>query len=430
MKRDQHVSADKYLQEYCKIYNDITSNFQQQLKKIGVSLVDQANKNTAEVLNVTWRNDRKSCIYGQLSPACAACRTGEKSISLYISLMCHRKCYYCFNPNQQYYDVFCQKKKDVVAELVQYASNGKEYDQIALTGGEPLLHKQDSIRFFETARKLYPIAYLRLYTSGDLLDTVTFSAFQQAGLDEIRFSLKLEDTCEERELVYQKIQEAKQFIPHVMVEMPVIPGTLSEMQEILWRLDAMKIDGINLLEFCFPYNRATEFAKRGFGVKYPPFRILYDYDYAGGLPVAGSETEALSLIRFAVNHKLCLGVHYCSLENKQTAQIFECNQSLSDDVYCYFSPRDFFLKSIKIFGEASLKAAAVLQRCGNIKYRTNRQAHYVEFHPKHLPLVGEAVGAVRVGIAFYVREAGEDGDYLREVAIEQADLGELTIEKL
>jgi len=44
-----------------------------------------------------------------------------------------------------------------------------------------------------------------------------------------------------------------------MVEMPVIPGSLEEMKDLLKKLDSLGIFGINLLEFCFPLNNAQVF---------------------------------------------------------------------------------------------------------------------------------------------------------------------------
>ena len=82
---------------------------------------------------------------------------------------------------------------------------------------------------------------------------------------------------------------AKRHIPSVMVEMPVIPGSEQHMHKLFRAFQEVGIDGINLLEFCFPFCNWDEFSKRGFMLKNPPFEVMYDYDYSGGLAVAGSE---------------------------------------------------------------------------------------------------------------------------------------------
>ena len=54
-----------------------------------------------------------------------------------------------------------------------------------------------------------------------------------------RFSIKPEDVARPDAPVFGRIEAAVSSLPDVMVEMPVIPGTLSEMQELLVRLDDM-----------------------------------------------------------------------------------------------------------------------------------------------------------------------------------------------
>ena len=144
------------------------------------------------------------------------------------------------------------------------------------------------------------------YTRGDLLDDPCLDALADAGLDEVRFSIKPEDVARPDAPVFGRIEAAVSSLPDVMVEMPVIPGTLSEMQELLVRLDDMGVRGVNLLEFCFPLCNAEAFRDRGFELRKHPFNYLYDYWYGGGVPVAGSEAEALTLMEYAVVRACCL----------------------------------------------------------------------------------------------------------------------------
>jgi len=113
---------------------------------------------------------------------------------------------------------------------------------------------------------------------------------------------------------------AKEYIPDVVVEMPVIPGTLDEMKKLLNELNQIEITGINLLEFLYPWVNPEEYKKRGFKVKHRPYEVLYSYTYPGGLPISGSEEECLELLLYALEKKFKMGVHYCSLENKLTSQ--------------------------------------------------------------------------------------------------------------
>ena len=56
----------------------------------------------------------------------------------------------------------------------------------------------------------------------------------------------------------KQIAFTRQYVPNVIVEMPVMPDGFAEMKEILPELDHLQISGINLLEFCFPLSNAEE----------------------------------------------------------------------------------------------------------------------------------------------------------------------------
>ena len=153
------------------------------------------------------------------------------------------------------------------------------------------------------------------------------------------------------------IERAVAFIPDVMVEMPVGPHDGLAMKELLARLDAIGVRGVNLLEFGFPLCNAEAFAERGLELRQNPYPILYNYWYAGGLPIAGSEAECLELMRFAAERGLKLGVHYCSLDNKNTGQIYQQNKGfLLDKAFAaahgwlHFDEGDYFLKCVKVVG--------------------------------------------------------------------------------
>lgn len=105
-----------------------------------------------------------------------------------------------------------------------------------------------------------------------------------AGLDEIRFSVKLdgdEALAPEHARTLDAIERAVAFIPDVMVEMPVGPHDGLAMKELLVRLDAMGVRGVNLLEFGFPLCNAEAFAERGLELRQNPYPILYNYWYGG-----------------------------------------------------------------------------------------------------------------------------------------------------
>lgn len=374
------------LAAYARIYIDIYADFMKQVEQTGLSVDasgqalqvnDQINRLQKKMAVV--RNHSKSVYINHISPSCLACQTGILSATFFISLKCSRKCFYCFNPNQEEYDFFREHHRDTVAELERMAADNRTLQHIALTGGEPLLHKAETVAFFTAAKRLYPQAYTRLYTCGDLVDERILVELQQAGLDEIRFSIRLHDPEAGRRQAYDKIALAKKFIPYVTVEMPVLPGSYEMMADILLELERLQVFSINLLEFCFPFANADEFQKRDFRIKSPPFRVLYNYWYAGGLPVSGSEGVCLDLLEFALDRGLKLGVHYCSLENKHTGQIYQQNGYNSYSPLYTFSRKDYFLKSAKVFGDDIPTVLQFFERVGNDLYETNPEYNYLEF---------------------------------------------------
>jgi uncharacterized protein len=373
-----------YLEQYLRIYE----RFMEQVRQTGVEVesVNEPRSGPAKMADLhlrgaILRNDARSLYTRRISEACLACQKGVGSATYFISLKCHRNCFYCFNPNQEGHAFFREHKRDVVTELNALKENSKSVRHIALTGGEPLLHKEDTLRFFQQARKDFPKVYTRLYTCGDHLDPNTLEALKEAGLDEIRISIRMEDLANGQRHTFDQIALAKGYIPQVMVEMPVLPGTLEEMKGVLKELARLQIFGINLLEFCFPYHNAGIYRERGYKIKARPYRVLYNYEYGGGLPVAGSEDICLELVAYALQENLDLGVHYCSLENKHSGQIYQQNSLRPLPKSMAFSPRDYFLKTAKVFGDDKEVVRKTLQQTGCTDWEENEEYNYLQFHP-------------------------------------------------
>jgi len=411
------------LREYANTYVQIYQDFMEQVQTMGLEI--ESKDTTALVAEktealrkkgATVRNSDKSIFTNRISPSCVACQTGVDSSTFFISLKCHRDCFYCFNPNQENYEHFREHTRDTVAELDETRRTNPRMGHLALTGGEPLLHKDETYRFFEHARKLYPTAHTRLYTSGDHIDRVTLEALQKSGLSEIRFSIRMHDLAKGQTHTYDNIALAREYIPNVMVEMPILPNTLDEMKDVLLRLDELGIFGINLLEFCFPLNNVETYREKGYKVKARPFRVLYDYWYAGGLPIAGSELVCLDLLDFALEKGLKLGVHYCSLENKHTGQLYKQNSGQHLPSRLYFSQRDYFFKTAKVFGEDVPAVRQVFDKAGYREYIFNAQQNSIEFHVNQIGSLKKL--NVEVGVCSHVVETRENEPVLRELKVD------------
>lgn len=411
------------LREYVNIYARIYHDFMEQVRQMGIEIAPEEEAGTtAEKIErlrkkgAILRNSDKSIYINRISPSCVACQTGLGSSTFFISLKCHRDCFYCFNPNQENYGYYRDHTRDTIAELDELHQTAPHMQHIALTGGEPLLFKEETYRFFEHANDLYPASHTRLYTSGDHIDRATLESLQKSGLKEIRFSIRMHDLAKGHRLTYEKIALAHEYIPNVMVEMPVMPDTLAEMKEVLHDLDQLGVFGINLLELCFPLNNPEVYRKRNYRIKAHPFRVLYDYWYAGGLPVEGSETVCLDLIDFALEARLKLGVHYCSLENKHTGQVYKQNNTQDLPRRMCFSQKDYFLKTAKVFGRDIPPVKQALDGSDYHDYMINEQRDYLEFHVNKIGSLRKM--DIDIGIASSVIEMRDNEPVVRELKVD------------
>ena len=427
--------SNPLLSKNAQMYINIENNYLAQVEEFGLE-IERVNKsvNKPEITltnssdstlktlieeGLVVGNDTKSLHFNWISPACVSCRKGLDSLTFTISMHCPRDCFFCFNPNQGNYEHLQEQANNPAKELIELFKQNRCLRDIALTGGEPLLHKDETEEFFRTASQYFPDAYTRLYTSGAFLDEPFLEKLAAAGLDEIRFSIKTDDAPDAIQEVLDLIALSRKHIEFVMVEMPVLPDELELMKDLLLSLDTIGISGINLLELCFPFNNAQEFRRRGYTLKSEPFRVLYNYWYAGGLPVAGSEQACIELLKYTSENKLSMGVHYCSLENKLSGQVYQQNLSAYQDYpYCHFSQRDYFLKSAKVYGNDALLVNIALLEKGYEALRYDKDAQVLEFLPDYLASLADAFPNLEVAISYHILEQDDQGIALRELRLD------------
>lgn len=420
------LEARPTLRAWLDEYADIEADYLAQLGRWGIRIAPRdadadavrAVKERLHALGARFRNGDAGIVCGGLSSACVACTGGRGSKTFFLSLACNRSCYFCFNANQAGYADHLRLNDAWRDEVDAFASAcGGDVTHVGLTGGEPLLHADEAVAFCAYVHERFPDAHIRLYTAGDFLDEPLLARLRDAGLAELRMSIKLDDGEDDVDDALARLALATRFIPDVMVEMPVVPGTGERMRALLRELDRLGAFGINLLEFCYPLGAWDEFERRGFAVKNPPFPVLYDYGYAGGLPIAGSELLCFELVEFALDEGLSLGVHYCSLENKNRDQIYVQNAPFpSDDAVYERDPHDFFLTTLKVFdGDVPLVQRA-LEACGVHAYAFEDDGLSLAFHPRHAAAVqGLPVMLCR---SYNVLEECDGGTAMRELKLE------------
>lgn len=368
-----------------------------------------------------FKNAGASIIWGWQSKACVECTGAKGSETFSTTFKCHRDCYFCFNYNVADYDKFvregCPWREGLEDAERRYGHDGLA--ALGLTGGEPLLMLDDSIDLLKEAGKRFPSSHKRMYTSGDLLTEESAARLKEAGLDEIRFSVKQDDPEERQERVLSAMEIAKRYIPSLMVEMPIIPNTEEHMHDLFNRWADIGIDGINLLEFCFPFHSWEEYAKRGFEIRNPPFDVMYDYGYSGGLPVAGSEELCLELMLWGIEHEMPFGMHYCSLDNKHRSEMRQRNERGRDiHPVLTFDEGDFFLKCAKVYGDDIGIAHDALAAVGCGHFMANDMEQSLAFPVEFLHVLDGL--DVEPAISFNVLESDDKGAYIGEIGLRPA----------
>lgn len=425
----ENVALEKARAEFAQV----ESNYISALEEKGLSFAargedDAECKELREELvkrGVEVRNAGASLSFGFLSPACIECTGNKGSETFSTTFKCHRDCYFCFNKNVSDYEKFFKEGCPWQEGLDRARSENDSLACIGLTGGEPLLQFSDSMRFLKEAHERFPMAHRRMYTSGDLLTEDMARDLRDVGLDEIRFSVKDDDSEDQQARVLNAMRIAKRYIPTVMVEMPIIPGAEDHMKELLREFAEIGIDGINMLEFCFPFSNWEDFSSRGFLLRNPPFEVMYDYGYSGGLAISGSEQLILKLMVWAIDEGLDIGFHYCSLENKHRSEIRIKNERASGISRCLtFDEGDFFLKCAQAYGIDAEVVKEALDGCGCSDYILDEAAQSISFPLGYLDSMRGMKrpdgGSLELQVCYFVYETEGDKGYLIDVALRDA----------
>jgi len=405
------------------IHTKIYQKYKSEIEKMGVifseydeNLSKRKNELISELKlkGAIFRNNNKSIYINRISTACLECKKGNRSLTLFFSLECNRDCYFCSNKNQENYEYYIKNDKDIIAEYETFIFRNNLV-AIGLTGGEPLIHVDKVCSFFSYVKKHSPNIHTRLYTNGDLADEDVLVKLHDSGLDEIRFSIKIEDSESAINSIMKKLKMAKTYISTVMVEMPVIPSTINKMKALLVKLELANIDGINLLEFLFPLINPLEYKQRGFKIKYRPYKVFYNYTYAGGLPISGSEEDCLELLLYGINNNFNMGMHYCSLENKLFSQIYNQNMNTKLLAYEVFSQKDFFIKTAKVYGNHGTVVLNLLKKMGENRFYFDKKNNILDFHPI---LINNLPEGMEIGISYNIVETLNDRKALKEIKLD------------
>ncbi|MBL7180978.1 MAG: radical SAM protein [Desulfobacterales bacterium] len=240
---------------------------------------------------------------GPLATGCHICSQGEWSC-LFINGKCNCRCFYC--PTVQDEISVPTTNRIPFAKARDYADYIRHFDfkGVSISGGEPLLTFDSTLRYIETVRRRQGDAlHIWLYTNGTLLTAEHLIRLESAGLNEIRFDISAADYD------LKKVEMAVGRIPCVTVEIPIIPEDRPRVAELLSAMHDIGVSHLNLHQLRLtPYNSSR--------LKIRPYTFLHGEK----VTVLESELTALALMQTAVAQNIGLPINYCSFVYKHHYQ--------------------------------------------------------------------------------------------------------------
>ena len=274
--------------------------FYDQLKFADRQILSESMKIRDELLFdldgvVEWGYQGTKADCRRLSPGCRHCGNGTWSC-LFINGICNANCFYC--PTLQDQEDQPTTQTVVFPDVEDYILYLKKfgYKGVSISGGEPLLTFQKTLRFITRIREeMGPEIYFWMYTNGILLDEEKLSALRKAGLNEIRLDIGATGYRTDH------LEMALKRIDTVAVEIPAVPEDVEHLKQLLHHFDDIGLHHLHLHQIrCTPHNY-LKLIKRG-----------YTFLHGPQITVLESELTALHLMQYASNNGLQTPINYCS----------------------------------------------------------------------------------------------------------------------
>ncbi len=270
-----------------------------------------------QLRNISYINN-KLCYQGLGSANCRRCSHGDM-VCFHLTSHCTRNCFFC--PQKRTEAAITgsaltnySPAEDKELLPVQQAIEWFDAKGCGLTGGEPLVVIDKLLHYIKLLKNRFgSYFWIHLYTNGDLLTAENLKALQKTGLDEIRFNLAANGYN------VDPVALAKQYIPKVMVEIPVIPEAAPKIKQTMQDLEQLGIAGINLHELTINQGNISK-------VKGRKYKIRKDYKFPFYIvkeaPVYQSEETIFDLMEFAVEQNFAYSVHHCTFSQRLFGQRF------------------------------------------------------------------------------------------------------------
>ncbi|MFH0870045.1 MAG: radical SAM protein [archaeon] len=243
---------------------------------------------------------------GEFAEGCKYCVRGEKLV-LFVTGLCPARCEFCpVSDKKIYKDVIYAnerplKSKDETKAIVEEAKACSARGA-GITGGDPLVVLDRTIGYIRLLKKTFGKRFhIHLYTPLNLVTEKNLTRLYEAGLDEIRFHLKVGD-----EKLWPRLGLAKKFSWSVGVEIPVLPGKGQESKRLIDFIKG-KADFLNLNELELADNQVWK--------KVKDVKCKDDASYA----IKGSDELAQELLAYSA--KKGIRTHYCTCKLKDSVQL-------------------------------------------------------------------------------------------------------------
>jgi len=243
---------------------------------------------------------------------CQHCLSGTKAV-LFLNGICQ-------NPKHcSWYCPISEKRKNkklTYANEIQISSKEQLLDELnkikakgmSITGGDPLFEPnfENTLEFIKFVKaKKGKKFHIHLYTNGlNFNESIAFS-LARAGLDEIRFNPPKEN--------WNVIKYALNKGMSVGAEVPVIPEKeyVENLEELIFYLDEIGAEFINLNEFEYCSPNSQSLKERGFKLKEGTIAS-----------VERSNESAIALIK-KIAPKVKIKIHFCTIIAKDYWQLRE-----------------------------------------------------------------------------------------------------------
>lgn len=238
-----------------------------------------------------------------LPPGCRGC-LGGKGTNLYVTGLCTRECYFCFNEQPRKDETVVHGIKIKEPEEARAIVKRFRLRSVGMSGGEPLMFPERAVRIIRAIKAL-PGVRVDLYSNGDRADEAKLKALKEAGLDSMRFNLVANG------FNYAPVELALRFFEGTAVEIPVVPEKMNELEAMVRRLDELGVPYLNIHELFSCGENKRKVGGKGHEEADRQSSMLF------WRPVDGGEEAALKLLLYSLRNTKKLSTYYCSCRTQE-----------------------------------------------------------------------------------------------------------------